>query len=164
NTCNGEETCQACVGCEIHLLSCCGRQSTCLPGTAARDDTPCDDRNQCTVNDHCAGGRCSSGGTRSCDDGDPCTDDSCSSTAGCEHTLRTFCRLCRDGCDDRNPCNGDETCAGLYCAPGVPPDCVDTDPCTQDRCDPASGCVHEALPTEACGGVRLPNSLRRHFK
>jgi hypothetical protein len=45
-------------------------------------------------------------------------------------------------CDDHNPCNGIETCGQNVCIAGAPLDCDDHDGCTDDSCDPASGCVH----------------------
>src|SRR4029078_8949215 len=40
---------------------------------------------------------------------------------------------------------GDPPCVR---SPGSPPGCDDGDPCTDDTCDPAVGCVH--VPTVAC--------------
>jgi hypothetical protein len=46
-------------------------------------------------------------------------------------------------CDDGNPCNGFETCAGADgCLGGTPLDCDDDNLCTDDACDPSSGCMH----------------------
>ncbi|MFT7579834.1 MAG: hypothetical protein ACI9MR_001501 [Myxococcota bacterium] len=46
----------------------------------------CDDTDACTVSDVCTNGECS-GTPRDCDDGDPCSDDSCDSDDGvCAHT------------------------------------------------------------------------------
>lgn len=66
-----------------------------------------------------------------CDDGDPCTIDSCDpATGGCSH---------KNKCDDGNPCNGVEECLNGECRPGIPVNCDDDDPCTTDSCDPATG-------------------------
>ena len=41
-----------------------------------------------------------------CDDGNPCTDDTCDPSSGCHHTPNTA------PCDDGNPCTASETCDG----------------------------------------------------
>lgn len=52
-------------------------------------------------------------------------------------------------CDDGDMCNGPETCDAGLCVDGVAPDCDDNEACTDDTCDPASGCV--ATPNQnAC--------------
>src|SRR5207244_3886198 len=49
-------------------------------------------------------------------------------------------------CDDHNVCNGIETCAAgtAVCGRGTPLDCDDHDACTDDVCNPKSGCGHTA--------------------
>jgi subtilisin family serine protease len=75
-----------------------------------------------------------------CDDGDPCTADTCDPQGGCTHTTVA------DGtsCADQDLCNGAETCQGGTCTPGAPLVCDDGDPCTIDGCDPSVGCVFRA--------------------
>jgi len=46
----------------------------------------CDDNDACTVNDFCASGTCRSGAMNTCDDGNPCTTDSCDPVSGCINT------------------------------------------------------------------------------
>jgi len=43
-------------------------------------DGDCDDHHYCNGTEHCAGGLCAPGTTVDCDDGNPCTVDSCSET------------------------------------------------------------------------------------
>ena len=45
-------------------------------------------------------------------------------------------------CADTNPCNGTEQCLNLACVPGAPLSCDDGNPCTDDGCDPNTGCFH----------------------
>ncbi len=54
----------------------------------------------CPSDDVCSGGTCSAGAPQSCDDDNPCTDDSCGA-AGCVHEAK-------DGgtCDDGDACTG----------------------------------------------------------
>jgi hypothetical protein len=63
---------------------CAGRACT---HPAKPDTTPCDDGSFCTLNEACRGGICRDGTPRNCDDGDPCTTDTCD-VAGqtCVHT------------------------------------------------------------------------------
>jgi hypothetical protein len=97
-----------------------------------------------------------------CDDLNPCTDDVCDPVRGCLHTnntnacddgsLCTFNDTCTNGacvgvpvqCSDGDACNGLETCdsATGACIPGGLPNCNDLNPCTDDTCDPAVGCLH----------------------
>ena len=46
-----------------------------------------------------------------------------------------------EACDDGNPCTTGEKCIDEYCR-GPLVNCDDQDPCTDDRCEAASGCVH----------------------
>lgn len=75
-----------------------------------------------------------------CDDGNPCTVDTCAGQAGC-----TF--VPADGaCDDGDPCTVGDTCKGGACTAVGPKACVDGNPCTVDGCDPATGCSFDPAP------------------
>ena len=56
-------------------------------------------------------------------------------------------------CDDRNACTRGDTCRNGSCSPGEALLCDDGNPCTIDRCNPASGCISEPGCTvaEDCG-------------
>ncbi len=126
DACNGEEVCSA---------------GTCQPGTLLI----CDDENACTIDSCDPGSGClSSDDTASCDDGNVCTDDSCDPGAGCIRTNNTA------GCGDDNACNGDEICSAGSCQAGTPPVCDDGNACTDDSCDPGSGCLNTDN-TASCG-------------
>ena len=76
-----------------------------------------------------------------CDDGAPCTIDTCEAGA-CKHTI--------DGtnCDDNDPCTTQDTCiqsGDVSTCKGSPLDCDDNDPCTIDSCG-AKGCAHSGGP------------------
>ncbi len=111
-----------------------------------------------------------------CDDGDPCTTDSCDPVLGCV----TAPIVCNDGnacttdscdavlgcvtapivCDDTDPCTTDSCDSVLGCVT-APVVCDDTDPCTTDSCDPVLGCVTapivcddgNACTTDSCDPV-----------
>ncbi|HKQ60004.1 MAG TPA: pre-peptidase C-terminal domain-containing protein [Candidatus Polarisedimenticolaceae bacterium] len=77
----------------------------------------------------------------SCDDGDPCTVDTCDTGLGCIHAAGN------DGanCDDANPCTETDVCGGGLCA-GTPIVCDDADACTSNACNTLNGqCVFTAI-------------------
>ncbi len=84
-------------------------------------------------------GKCES--AADCDDGDPCTADTCAKNGKCAHVIETGAL-----CDDGNACTTGDACSeeGL-CIGAENLACDDGNGCTQDGCDPASGCTVEAL-------------------
>ncbi|MFH1532715.1 MAG: M60 family metallopeptidase [Pseudomonadota bacterium] len=103
-----------------------------------------------------------------CDDGNPCTDESCDPLGGCTSGDNTLpCSdgdICTDGdacagglcqggapksCDDGDLCTDDVCDPILGCLSGDAADCEDWDPCTDDSCEPDSGCVY-AFNTAPC--------------
>ncbi len=112
---------------------------SCNPATGcvnSNNTAPCSDGNACTTNDACSGGLCAGGPALNCDDSNPCTDDSCNPATGCVHTNNTA------PCDDGSACTTNDTCSGGLCVGGPAPNCDDSNPCTDDSCNPATGCVH----------------------
>jgi len=112
---------------------------SCNPATGCLfklTEAPCDDGNVCTTGDHCHLGTCISSGSLQCDDKNPCTDDSCNPTAGCTFTPNAA------ACNDSNPCTLGDTCSAGKCKGLKPLQCGDGDVCTDDWCDPATGCAH----------------------
>ncbi len=97
----------------------------------------CEDGNACTVGDVCAGGACKPGPGATCDDGNVCTSDACDPKTGvCASTNNTA------PCNDNNACTVGDMCAVGLCQAGTPTLCDDGKPCTDDKCDPATGsCV-----------------------
>ena len=143
--------------------------------TAVVDGTSCSDGRSCNGVETCRAGVCTAGVAPSCDDGNPCTADSCSDTGGCTHTPIAGCTACTGAaqCDDGNACttdscsagrcvhaaaadgtacsdgvfcNGAETCRAGACVAGPPPACDDGNACTTDACDEgARRCTHTPL-------------------
>ena len=72
----------------------------------------------------------------SCDDSNVCTTDSCNPAAGCVHVDNTTT------CSDGNACTTGDTCGGGVCNSGTPVACNDDNPCTDDTCSVATGCVY----------------------
>jgi hypothetical protein len=135
----------------------------------------CDDGNACNGRETCLAGVCQPGTPPDCNDGNACTLDACSRTAGCTHTAVAACTPCSTAaqCDDHSPCtadscaagrclhapladgtacgdglfcNGAETCRGGLCTAGAPVACADADPCTRDACDETQRrCTHASV-------------------
>jgi outer membrane protein assembly factor BamB len=101
--------------------------------TPLEDGTPCDAGSVCVTEATCQAGRCV-GVTRSCDDGNACTVDSCNPLTGCESTPAP-------------PCPGDGKCQVGVCDPqsgcGLAP-AVDGSSCGSVSCDAAQVCISGA--------------------
>ncbi|MBM4346371.1 MAG: hypothetical protein FJ100_23595, partial [Deltaproteobacteria bacterium] len=72
-----------------------------------------------------------------CDDGLPCTKDSCDAKAGCSHAPTPGAPCDADG----SACTVGDQCAGGACVAGAAIVCDDGKACTTDACAPASGCT-----------------------
>ncbi|MCH8344017.1 MAG: proprotein convertase P-domain-containing protein [Planctomycetes bacterium] len=151
--CNGLETCVGGICQPVIPLDCDdGNPCTddfCIPGVGCVNDpspagSPCEDGDACTIGDICDGnGFCQPGIPLDCDDGNPCTIDSCDAGV-CVNDPEPV----GTPCDDGDPCTIDDFCdGGGGCAGGPPPDCDDGNPCTDDFCDPGVGCVN--IPNDA---------------
>ncbi len=159
NDCAANEACKnfACLpvkACKSSLdcpQVCDAVQGVCV-ACATSDDCPAGkfcSNNQCLPDvcsaPGCAGGAaftCNSDGGgyaagQSCDDGSPCTNDTCQ--AG----ICTWIAAGLGNCDDGNACTSGDSCAGGKCA-GTVVNCDDKNPCTADSCDPKQGCQHAA--------------------
>ena len=98
--CDGNETCQAgvcrpgtppvCNDLNPCTLDVCNAVSGCQ-FTARPDGTSCADANVCNGAELCQVGLCMPGTPLNCDDGNPCTTDSCSPLAGCLHVPISPC-------------------------------------------------------------------------
>jgi cysteine-rich repeat protein len=91
----------------------------------------------------CDGGCSTFCRTEACDDGSPCTVDSCDPLLGCHHLPLANGTSCSDGV----ACNGDETCVNGACTAGMPVECDDARPCTTDACVEPGGCAHVPVST-----------------
>ncbi|MBI2990109.1 MAG: hypothetical protein HYY51_02895 [Candidatus Magasanikbacteria bacterium] len=124
---------------------------------------PCDDGNPCSVS-VCEGKICVYYSPSDCTDGNPCTDDACSDTSGCVYFVNDgnpcddgnpctsdFCKqgvgceaevLVATPCEDGSLCSLEDFCFAGVCQPGAKSlGCTDGNPCTDDACQPAKGCV-----------------------
>jgi hypothetical protein len=75
-------------------------------------------------------------------DGNSCTKTGCSVTGICLTMI-----LDNDSCDDGNACTTEDYCtAEAVCVGTVNIECSDGDLCTDDKCDPATGCHFSPVP------------------
>lgn len=141
--CNGEEYC--CTSAQCILFG---------PICRTRNVPNCDDDDACTVDGACTNPSGCPHAPLNCDDGNPCTRDSCDRESGCSHDSIAGCCRSNDDCAG-DPCLTGRRCMSGTCTEGTHMDsiCDDDDPCTRDVC--AGGvCGHEAIA--GCG-----NSLDR---
>ena len=140
-------------------------EAVCHPGTGScqvfplGDGAACETAAACSVGASCQGGLCvPAEGT--CDDGNPCTEDSCDVLVGCTHAA-----LAGGACDDGDPCTADEVCMGGTCVgETLLCDCKGDEDCGGAAFDPCLGawsCVAafcELQPGTApdCGGLDAP--------
>ncbi len=156
NPCNGTLTCATgtfpykCVVDPATIVVCVpSGDSACLESHCSvvdglckeapvEDELGCDDGNSCTGADTCDEGICTPGALASCDDGSPCTADSCDPGLGCLHVPTG------DGqaCDSVDKCmmSGTGVCAAGICTGGTAKACIADDAfCAVAVCDPATG-------------------------
>ena len=179
NLCNGTLVCKqmVCVVNEATKITCpptgnpC-TTNTCDPNTgeceiSVVNGNACDDGDLCTSGDVCADGWCM-GQPVSCNDSNPCTDDSCQDGV-CQHPVIAGCCLTAGNCHDDNPCTNDwctdNVCAWtlvLSCCLSAD-DCVDANVCTSEKCinnkcttTPVASCCNvddECSDKDACNGT-----------
>ncbi len=139
------------------------------------DGAQCIDGDLCNGQETCRGGSCSPGTPLACDDGNPCTDDSCDPTLGCVYEANTApCDIgggpgtghCADG--ECRPCEvtcGKGECRHTIteCKGGVPQQCVPLDVATAETCDgrdnDCDGQTDEGQPQLTCGEGPCRNSV-----
>jgi hypothetical protein len=115
---------------------CSGVLTACVEGVP-QCDAPTPTVEQCNgLDDDCDG---LTDNVSTCEDGNPCTKDSCNSGGGCQHAPQSGLV-----CDDGNSCTQEDKCSQGGCTGGKPLGCDDGDPCTLDGCDALGGCVHTA--------------------
>jgi len=80
-----------------------------------------------------------------CDDGNSCTEDSCDASTG---TCVYAALAAGTECDDGSACTGDDLCSDDALCTGGQISCEDYLLCTEDGCDPATGCTHGTVDKE----------------
>ncbi|MEC9072634.1 MAG: hypothetical protein VX938_09660, partial [Myxococcota bacterium] len=110
------------------------------------DGSSCETGNACMKAEICMAGQCKGGQPISCDDQEPCTDDSCDPSLGCVHVTNTNC--CEPLCTGKE-C-GSDGCGGACGICGEGETCVNS-VCTQGGCTPS--CIGKECGDDGCGGV-----------
>lgn len=114
------DSCDAGKGCQsVDATTACELGSLCFPG-------------------NCKSGVCVAAPPLDCNDGNPCTADACNVLVGCLKAPTTA------PCEDGDKCTGGDSCAEGKCTSGKPIGCNDGNVCTDDSCQPATGCAHSA--------------------
>ena len=109
----------------------CDAQVGCL---FVAQEGECDDANLCTLSDKCVQGKCVGELALACDDDSVCTTDSCDPLQGCIHALN------QAPCDDENLCTTGDHCHLGECIASASLTCNDSNACTDDSCEPDTGC------------------------
>jgi hypothetical protein len=163
------DSCHPVQGCVFAPVGCGG-----APGCTIPNGTACNDGSACTTGDACASGSCQ-GTAVNCNDNNPCTTDSCSASTGCVHTNVANGTGCGGGnqciagnCIVPSGCSVDGDCAPLntacrtfkcvstgvvgvnQCVVATTTVCNDNNQCTDDSCNPATGCVYVVDNTNPC--------------
>jgi len=79
-----------------------------------------------------------------CDDSNPCTDQQCDAEAECVYTSN------QAECDDGSVCTLGDHCLNSACVEIDNLDCNDGNICTQNLCDPITGCFTNLLSESPC--------------
>ena len=154
--CEHEDNQEPCTDFDVCTVGDACAEGKCVPGSEllCDDDTPCtadqcdvakgcmhsptdgacDDGNSCTLSDTCVLGKCVGAQAFSCDDDDVCTTDSCDPLQGCVHALN------QAPCDDQDLCTTGDHCHLGECIASGALKCDDANACTDDSCEPATGC------------------------
>ena len=162
--CDGEEVCDALVGCQVGTMPCGDLQhcdeanDICLSCVFQWD---CDDGNYCNGSEQCTNNVCEAGIPPDLTDAVACTVDTCDEVNDLVvHTPDDAL------CDNGQFCDGLESCDALLdCQAGVPQQLDDSVACTIDTCDEVSDVV-EHTPDDAfcsnglfCDGPEVCDAL-----
>ena len=118
--------------------------------TARADKSTCADKDECKAASLCDKGHCVAGKAEDCNDGNPCTTDSCDPKNGCLWAANT------GACEDGDKCTSGDVCKNGACQQGQAIDvvkvCDDGNICTKETCSAKDGCLHEPFATKCDDG------------
>ena len=154
--CNGQETCDALLGCQSGTVPAIDDGVACTTDlcdealnvvTHLPVDSQFDDGLFCNGDEICDQAQgCQTGPPPPLDDGVACTQDSCDEVA--DAVLHA---PLDSACDDGLFCNGAETCDLLLdCQSGSPPEADDGLSCTEDVCDEGADAVIHSPDDSVC--------------
>ena len=144
----------------------------------ANNTDSCDDGDPCTVGNVCSAGACGAGIAKDCSDTFACTDDSCTPATGvCVHAAKdcSDTNVCTTdsctaatgvcvhapntiSCNDGDACTTGDVCLATACH-GVAVVCADTNVCTTDSCNPATGGCTFLANTDPCDDLNECTSV-----
>jgi hypothetical protein len=138
-------------------LLCDSGKGKCIFGDV-QDLSLCEDKDHCTKETICLSGECSGGKDVDCEDGNPCTTDSCDSEIGCSFEPTPA------PCEDGDPCTSGDGCQDGSCTSGFnicpclsDADCAqfdDGDGCNGTlKCNDESLCVVDVSSVVICSGL-----------
>jgi hypothetical protein len=163
--CNGEETCDATLGCQAGTPPNCDDGVTCTTDACNESTDECTntpDNGLCNDDEFCNGVEtcdetlgCQAGTPPNCNDGVTCTTDACNEASdACTNTPDDV--VCYDG----EFCNGAESCdETLGCQAGTPPNCNDGVACTTDACNEASDACTNTPNNALCNDGEFCNGV-----
>ena len=122
--CNGQETCDALLGCQNGTPINCDDNISCTIDSCDEGIDLTDNIGQCIFDTS----NCECINDTDCDDNNPCTDDICTEEFICEHTFNT------NPCDDGFFCTVNDMCKEGVCV-GEQREVDDNISCTIDKCD-----------------------------
>jgi hypothetical protein len=143
---------------------CIGTQKICNDSNACTDDTcnssggcvfsndnsnSCNDGLFCTAGDSCVNGACI-GTANPC--AGPDGDGNCAESCNESNDTCTAADPVGSACTDGSACTSFDVCSNGTCVGGSTVSCDDSNPCTEDSCNPVTGCVNTPY-----GGCNLPN-------
>lgn len=160
--CDRDPVAPTCILDETTVITCDGLLDTdCLKNlclepdgecdmTPVREGLPCNEWDPCIFGASCEEGLCVGGEPVLCDDGNPCTSDSCDPLVGCMHFANAV--ECAPARCQEGTFYPTASCSEKACPSQVGESCDDGNECTDDGCDPLDGCLHSAvLDGRVCG-------------
>lgn len=145
------DTCSEIIGCRHEV-------DTSNP-ICCKKDSDCSDGNACNGIEQCVNNTCQAGENKSCNDGNICTQDSCSQSTGqCVHTSIDSCCSSNADCSDGQVCTNDicNITTG-QCSNNLMSDCCQSDTdctdgnnCTTDSCNKLTGQCTNATIAGCC--------------
>jgi hypothetical protein len=149
--------------------SACTINERCVANVCVSDPLACNDNNPCTGDscnpaggctftpvpngqscsnldfcdglETCQSGTCTGSAPPNCNDGNPCTTDTCNGNVGCTHAGVAGCCFTDGDCADADACTINSRCVANTCQSDAR-NCNDGNGCTTDGCDPAIGCTN----------------------
>ena len=142
NACTAGDICAAGV-CKAGAAKVCNDANPCTNDSCnkitgacvfANNTAVCNDSNACTTGDICAVGVCKPGKSTLCDDGNPCTLDTCDKVSG-----KCVIKQTTAPCNDANACTSNDVCDGAGKCAGVNAVVCKNTACTDNACNPGTG-------------------------